>query len=140
MMHCFIYSREELIGHADFAAFDPGMGGAFATFCPHKNYERIRAVVQDFSQLGSLADIKATEATKRHAEEVMQRCQTLCLTARTAVGELLEPAVEISLWDYSEDLGEAGYEIVLFGLPHEIAEKYFHEAIQQYWGTDAEGS
>ena len=140
MMQCFIYSHEDLVGEANFVAFDPGMGGTSAPFIPSGNYEKIRLTVQEFSMLGSLADINATEETKAHAEEVLRRCASLRLTAKTAAGERLEPAGGVTLYDYSEELNDDPYEVILFGLPQDTSEKYFREAIQQYYGDGtAEG-
>ncbi len=132
MMQCFIYSHEDLIGKADFIAFDPGMGCTLAPFIPSESYEKIRSAVRAFSLLGSLADTNATDETKAHAEEVLRRCASLELTARTVSGEVLKPAGGVALFDYSEELGDTGYEAHLFGLPQDISEKYFREAIQRY--------
>lgn len=137
MMHCFIYSREELIGHADFIGFDPGMNCTTAPFLPSENYEEVRSTVRAFSLL-ALTDINATRETKAHAAEVYQRCAALNLTAYTLSEEVLEPEGGITLFDFSDELDDDPYEVTLFGLPEDISEKYFHQAIQQYWGTDAE--
>jgi len=139
MMQCFIYSHEELIGKANFVAFDPGMGVASAPFSPSENYEKIRPTVHAFSLLGSLADINATDETKAHAEEVSRRFASLGLTARTDAGEVLEPEGGVSLWDFSKELDDDPYEVSLLGLPRDISENYFHEAIRQYRGGTREG-
>jgi len=131
-MQCLIYSNKKLVAHADFVHFDPGMGCTVAPFIPGENYEEVRAVIQEFTQLGSAADTDATPETKAHAAEVHQRCAALELTAYTQAGEVVEPAGGITLFDFSEELDDDPYEVHLFGLPRDISEKYFREAIELY--------
>ena len=133
-MQCLIYSNRSLVGQADFIHFDPGMGCTVAPFLPSVDYEEIRPTVRAYSLLGSFADTEATPETKAHAAEVYQRCLALDLTAHTLSGEVLEPAGGITLEDYSEELDEDPYQVTLFGLPRHISEKYFHDAIRQYYG------
>ena len=124
------------MGESESVGFDPGEGCVVAPFVPGKHYEKIGPTVRAFSMLGFSAE---TDANKAHAEEVLQRCAALGLTARTAAGERLEPSGGITLYDYSEELDEDPYEVALFGLPWDISEKYFHEDIRQYYGEDAAG-
>ena len=135
-MQCLIYSNQKLVGHADFTAFDPGMGCTVASFIPGEDYEEIRSTVRAFSLLGTKADTDATPATKAHAAKVYQLCADLNLTAHTLSGEVLEPEGGITLFDFSKELDDDPYEVTLFGLPRDISEKYFHEAIQKYYGED----
>ena len=135
-MQCLIYSNKELVGHADFTAFDPGMGCTVAPFIPGENYEEIRSTVRAFSQLGTSADTDATPATKAHAARVYQLCADLNLTAQTVAGEDIELAGGVSIVDFSEELDDDPYEVHLLGMSRDISEKYFHEAIQEYYGED----
>jgi|GEM_PF-913798 len=135
-MQCLIYSNKKLVAQADFVHFDPGMGCTLAPFMPCGDYEEIRPTVRAYSLLGSFADTEATPETKAHAAEVYQRCIALDLTAHTLSGEVLEPAGGITLEDFSEELDEDPYQATLFGLPRDISEKYFQDAIRQYYGED----
>lgn len=126
-MRCLIYSHDEIIGEADFVSFDPGMGHTLAPFRPNENYEKIRAVIREFSFLGTMADTNATEQTRLHADEVLDRLAALGLRARTAAGEELNSAGPVSILDFSEELDDDPYEVTLLGLPRDIAEKYFGE-------------
>ena len=136
-MQCLIYSNKKLVAHADFVHFDPGMGCTVAPFIPSEGYKEIRPTVRAYSLIGSFADTEATPETKAHAAEVYQRCIALDLTACTLSGEDLEPAGGITLFDFSEELDDDPYEVHLLGLPRDISEKYFHEAIELYYGADA---
>lgn len=126
-MHCFIYSREELIGEAAFAAFDSGMGVTSAPFRPNQNYEKISPIIREFSFLGSFADTDATEETRLHAEEVFRRLETLQLKAQTVAGENIELAGGVSITDFSEELDDDPYEVTLLGMSRIICEKHFGE-------------
>lgn len=125
MMQCLIYSHEKLIGHADFVAFDPGMGCTVAPFMPSGDYEEIRPIIREFSFLGSSADTNATEETRLHAEEVFRRLEALQLKAQTVAGEDIELAGGVSILDFSEELDDDPYEVTLLGMSRIICEKYF---------------
>jgi len=134
-MQCLIYSRGELTGHADFAGFDPPMGVASGSFCPNENYKRISAIIREVTFLGSLTDTEATEKTRLHAQDVFRRLEALELKARTVAGEDLDLAGGVSITDFSEELEDDPYEVTLLGMTRDISEKYFHDAIQQYYGA-----
>ena len=142
MMQCFIYSHKDLIGEADFVAFDPGMGVISAPFRPSENYEEIRPTIREFSFLGTSADTDATEETRANAAEVLCRCASLELTARTVSGERLELAGGVSLLDYSEELEDLAVEIIspesaLRDRGTKYAE-YEAGGVREYWIIDAD--
>ena len=100
-----------VVGHSDLELGDAPMGLAGGEFIPSTEYASVRP-----------ACVAARESSQAH----------IGLTVRLAGGESVPAQGGVQIVDYSEELGKAGIEVHVSGIPYPMYERLFPEHVAAY--------
>ena len=123
-----IFADNTLIGWSDLPSGDPPMGVASGRFYPNEAYEKIRPLIRERELYDGLFDGVKDEQL---LNEAWARINAIHFSVFSEEGQELHPEAGILLSDFSEELGEDGYEVSVMGLPYEEYARYFQEQIIQ---------
>ena len=117
-----LLANDELIGHSQLEGADPSMGMRIGRFVPNENYSKHQNIFREHSQIrtGMRIDVEPPDEYKR----LRGQLDSLNLRIETSDGEEIG-ATFIDLVDFSEELGEDGYELTLAVDGRSTYEKFF---------------
>ena len=111
MKRFVVLAGPTVIGHSDLELGDAPMGVAGGQFVPSTEYASVRP-----------ACVAARESSQAH----------IGLSVRVAGGESVPAQGGVQIFDYSEELGKAGVEVHVNGIPHPLYERLFPEHVEAY--------
>ncbi len=100
-----------VIGHSDLERGDAPMGVAGGQFVPAPGYASVR-----------LACVAARESSQSH----------IGFSVRLAGKESVPAQGGVQIFDYSDELGQAGVEVHVNGIPYPLYERLFPEHVAAY--------
>lgn len=123
MKRFHVFSGEKLIGYSDLEGQDASMGVALGRFLPSDEYSEVASVFRTW--------VRATAPQlegRPHDEELLavycRQRDALSLSVRTSSGEVIRTEW-IHITDYSDDLGEDGYELSVCLNERSVFERLF---------------
>lgn len=124
-----LYVSDECVGWSELPWADPPMSVVAGPFYPNENYKKVQPTVRELHfHDGSLGP---HNESKR--QEAMQKVGMLGLELRAETSEVLRPAGNVHLTDFSEELEEQAIEITAFGLPREQFLQFWPNADEEYY-------
>ena len=111
-MEFIIKSNNIIIGEAKEIEIDESMGIKIGKFFPLKEYNIIKDTIKAYSKIVFELNIKEIEENKKY-KEVKKKIDNFYIKAYQKNGEIVICSY-IDLRDYSDDLGEEGYEITFY--------------------------
>ena len=117
-----LLANDELIGHSQLEGADPSMGMRSGKFVPNEQYSKYQNIFREHSQIrtGMRIDVEPPDEYKR----LRGQLDSLNLRIETSDGEEVG-ANFIDLEDFSEELGEDGYELSMAVDDRGTYEKFF---------------
>jgi hypothetical protein len=117
-----LFANDELVGYSELEGADPSMGVRSGKFVPHDNYSKHQSLFREHSRIrtGMRIDVEPPDGYKRLREQI----ESLHLRVETDDGKTVGTRF-IDLEDFSEDLGEDGYELSLMVDGRSTYKKFF---------------
>ena len=117
-----LLANDELIGDSQLEGADPSMGVRIGKFVPNENYSKHQNTFREHSQIrtGMPIDVEPPDEYMR----LRRQLDSLNLRIETSEGEEVG-AKFIDLEDFSEELGEDGYELSMVVDVRGTYEKFF---------------
>jgi hypothetical protein len=103
-----LFANDELIGYSELEGSDPSMGVRGGRFVPHDNYSKYQNLFREHSRIrtGMRVDVEPPDDYERLRKHI----NSFNLRLETNDGEVVGTK-HIDLEDFSEVLGEDGYEL-----------------------------
>jgi hypothetical protein len=118
-----VFSGEKLIGYSDLEGQDPSMGVALGRFLPSDGYPEVAPVFRTWVRA-----MAPQPQGRPHDEELLaayfRQRDALSLSVRTSSGEVVGTEW-IHIADYSDDLGDDGYDLSICLDQRSVFERLF---------------
>jgi hypothetical protein len=131
-MKFYVYASTGLIGWSELPYGDPPMGVVYGPFHPTINYGPLGILIREqhkYDMLGKNYD-------PLQLQRIQERIKQFDIRAVAEDHYQLQPTAGVHFTDYSQELGDDGYEITLLGLPEEEYRQYFPVLYRQYFSDD----
>lgn len=126
MKRFLVFSGEKVIGSSDLAGQDPSMGVALGRFAPGEGYPDVAHVFRTWAR-ATAPQLEGRPPDEDLLAAYYRQRDALSLSVRTSSGEVVHTEW-IHVTDYSDDLGEDGYELSICLSQRSVFERLFSGA------------
>jgi hypothetical protein len=117
-----LFANSELIGYSELESADASQGIQSGKFMPYENYSKYQNLFREYSRIRT--DMRVDAEPLEDYRKLQKQVDSLNLRIKTEDGEEIR-TMFINLEDFSEALGQDGYELSVLVDERSTYEKFF---------------